>query len=99
MSDGSKDWYGLGPVSVLPKNQRQWIGKALIEKGISMMEDLNAEGIALVGEPNYYKRYGFKNYPELMHEDIPQEVFLLLPFTEKIPMGTIEFHKAFQATK
>jgi len=29
ISDGTQDWYGLGPVSVLPEYQRQGIGKAL----------------------------------------------------------------------
>lgn len=33
--DGTPDWYGLGPVSVLPACQRQGIGKALIREGLS----------------------------------------------------------------
>ena len=33
ISDGSPNWFGLGPVSVLPKHQRQGIGKALNMKG------------------------------------------------------------------
>ena len=32
ISDGTRDWYGLGPVSVLPEYQRQGIGKALIRE-------------------------------------------------------------------
>lgn len=35
ISDGSSDWYGLGPVSVLPERQKQGIGKALINEGFS----------------------------------------------------------------
>lgn len=35
MSDGTKDWYGLGPVSVHPYFQRKGIGKALIQEGLS----------------------------------------------------------------
>jgi putative acetyltransferase len=30
ISDGTRNWYGLGPVSVLPEYQRKGIGKALI---------------------------------------------------------------------
>jgi putative acetyltransferase len=30
ISDGSPNWYGLGPVSVLPEYQRRGIGRALI---------------------------------------------------------------------
>ncbi len=33
ISDGTQDWYGLGPVSVLPEYQRQGIGKAQYGKG------------------------------------------------------------------
>jgi putative acetyltransferase len=35
ISDGTRNWYGLGPVSVLPEYQRQGIGKALIREGLS----------------------------------------------------------------
>ena len=31
ISDGTPNWYGLGPVAVLPQCQRQGIGKALIQ--------------------------------------------------------------------
>ncbi len=44
MSDGTPNWYGLGPVSVLPEHQRTGIGKALIGKGLSRLKDLNVHG-------------------------------------------------------
>ena len=98
ISDGTKDWYGLGPISVLPEYQKQGIGKSLIKKGLSLLKNIGGQGCAVVGDPNYYKRFGFRNYPELVHEGIPQEVFLALPFNEKVPKGTIEFHEGFLAT-
>ena len=98
MSDGTKDWYGLGPISVLPECQKQGIGKALLNEGLSMLKTMGGQGCALVGDPDYYKRFGFKNFPELVHEGIPQEVFLALPFNVKVPQGTIEFHESFLAT-
>jgi putative acetyltransferase len=97
ISDGTKDWYGLGPVSVLPDYQKQGIGKSLINEGMSLLKDMGGKGCALVGDPNYYKRFGFKNYPELIHDGVPQEVFLALPFNEKVPQGTIVFHEGFLA--
>ena len=39
ISDGTKNWYGLGPVSVLPMYQRMGIGKALIQEGLSRLKD------------------------------------------------------------
>lgn len=97
ISDGTKGWYGLGPVSVLPDHQRQGIGKALINKGLFLLKDMGGQGCALVGDPNYYKQFGFKNYPELVHEGVPQEVFLVLPFAEKTPHGVVVFHDGFKA--
>jgi len=97
ISDGTKDWYGLGPVSVLPEHQQQGIGKSLINEGLSLLKQLGGQGCALVGDPNYYKKFGFKNFPELIHEGIPQEVFLVLPFTEEKPKGIVVFHDGFNA--
>ena len=42
ISDGTQNWYGLGPVSVLPEYQRQGIGKALIEAGLRRLKEMNA---------------------------------------------------------
>ena len=98
ISDGTTGWYGLGPISVLPNYQSQGIGKALINEGLSLLKNMGAQGCALVGYPNYYKRFGFKNYPELIYEGIPQEFFLILPFTQKIPQGVVVFHDGFKAT-
>jgi len=97
ISDGSLKWYGLGPVSVLPEYQRQGIGKSLIQEGLSLLKELSGQGCTLVGDPNYYKRFGFRNTPKLVHEGIPQEVFLALPFTEKVPQGVVVFHEGFLA--
>lgn len=97
ISDGSLNWYGLGPVSVLPEYQRQGIGSSLIQDGLSLLKGTGGQGCALVGDPSYYKRFGFRNIPDLIHEGIPQEVFLVLPFNEKNPQGIVVFHKGFLA--
>jgi putative acetyltransferase len=98
ISDGSPNWYGLGPVSVLPEYQKQGIGESLVNKGLSLLKAMGGKGCALVGDPAYYQRFGFRNIPDLVHEGIPQEVFLALPFTEKVPQGMVIFHEAFLAT-
>jgi putative acetyltransferase len=97
ISDGTSDWYGLGPVSVLPEHQRQGIGKALVNEGLALLKELGGQGCALVGDPNYYRRFGFQNSQELVHEGVPQEFFLALPFTEKVPRGIVMFHEGFLA--
>jgi putative acetyltransferase len=98
ISDGSSGWYGLGPVSVLPELQRQGIGKALIREGLARLKAAEASGCMLVGDPDYYKRFGFRNFPELIHEGIPQQYFVVLPFGKTVPRGTVTFHEAFHAT-
>jgi putative acetyltransferase len=97
MSDGTQDWYGLGPVSVLPEYQRQGIGKALIHEGLSRLKGMGARGCCLVGHPEYYKKFGFDNTPELVHEGVPPEVFLVLSFDGNTPQGTVTFHEGFKA--
>jgi putative acetyltransferase len=97
ISDGAIGWYGLGPVSVLPDYQKQGIGKSLINEGLSLLKNMGGQGCALVGDPNYYKKFGFRNYPELIHEGIPQEFFVVLPFTERVPQGIVAFHEGFWA--
>ena len=50
-----------------------------------------------VGNPDYYKRFGFKNMPGFVHEGVPREVFLALSFDGYIPQGTVAFHEGFKA--
>ena len=97
ISDGTQNWYGLGPVSVLPEHQRKGIGKSLILEGLSRLKDLNAKGCCLVGHPDYYRKLGFKNVSGLVHEGVPQQVFLAMSFDGQIPQGTVNFHDGFKA--
>jgi putative acetyltransferase len=43
ISDGSLDWYGLGPISVLPEYQKQGIGKSLVHEGLSLLKALGGK--------------------------------------------------------
>jgi len=97
ISDGTWNWYGLGPVSVLPAYQRQGIGKALVREGLSRLKGMNAKGCCLVGHPDYYRKFGFRNMSVLVHEEVPQEVFFALTFDGRIPQGTVTFHEGFKA--
>jgi len=97
ISDGTQNWFGLGPVSVLPELQRQGIGKALIQEGLSRLKEMNASGCCLVGHPDYYRKFGFRNVSNLVCEGVPQEVFFALSFDGRIPHGIVTFHEAFKA--
>ena len=97
ISDGTRNWYGLGPVSVLPAYQRQGVGKALIREGLARLKAMNAQGCCLVGHPDYYRKFGFINMPGLLLEGVPQEVFFALSFDGQAPQGTVAFHEGFKA--
>ena len=97
LSDGTPDWHGLGPVSVLPAHQRQGIGKALIRQGLARLQAMGALGCCLVGHPDYYRKFGFRNLDQLAHAGVPPEYFLALSFDGHWPQGTVAFHEAFGA--
>ncbi|MEJ2092022.1 MAG: N-acetyltransferase [Syntrophobacterales bacterium] len=97
ISDGSHDWYGLGPISVLPAFQKRGIGKSLMHEGLALLKALGAHGCVLVGDPGYYERFGFRNLPDLSIEGVPPENMLALPFGNRIPRGVVIFHQAFSA--
>jgi len=96
ISDGTSNWHGLGPVSVLPEYQGRRIGTALVNRGLALLRSMSSKGVALVGLPTYFNRFGFKNHPRLIHEGTPQEVFLAKSLVERMPSGTVEFHQAFK---
>lgn len=98
ISDGTDNWYGLGPVSVLPMHQKTGIGKALIQEGLSRLKDLGAKGCCLVGHPQYYRKFGFQNVATLVLEGVPQEVFFALSFDGQFPQGDVTFHDGFKAS-
>lgn len=98
ISDGTTDWYGLGPVSVQPEFQNQGVGSQLIHTGLKKLKTLKAAGCVLLGDPEYYARFGFKAKPELVLQGVPAEYFQTLSFTEKMPHGNVVYAEAFNAT-
>jgi putative acetyltransferase len=97
ISDGSPNWYGLGPISVLPELQMQGIGKRLMREGLSLVKSLGASGCVLVGDPGYYEQFGFRSLPELAVDGVPAQYVLVLPFEESKASGTVVFHNGFAA--
>lgn len=50
---------GLGPVAVTPAHQSRGIGVAMIEAGLDYLTTLGVPWCVLLGEPDYYARFGF----------------------------------------
>ncbi|MBO9329044.1 GNAT family N-acetyltransferase [Achromobacter pulmonis] len=96
IGDGSPDWYGLGPVAVLPELQGRGIGAALIRAGIAGLKSLGAAGCVVMGDPAYYRRFGFAQTPALTYPGVPPEYFMAQVFTRPA-QGQVTYHKGFEA--
>lgn len=52
---------GLAPVSVLPSRQRKGAARALIGAGHLRLKTLGEKIVFVLGDPDYYKRFGFSH--------------------------------------
>lgn len=76
---------------------KKGIGKSLVNEGLSLLKISGVKGCVLAGDPPYYRRISLRSIPEPVLDSVPQEVFLVLPFGEKVPRGAVVFHKGFSA--
>ncbi len=97
VSDCSAGWYGLGPISVAPAQQRQGIGSQLMQRALDDLRALGAAGCVLLGDPAYYARFGFAPRAGLVLEGVPPEYFMALAFGVAYPQGAVQYHPAFDA--
>ena len=98
ISSGDAEWYGLRPLAVRPERQGKGIGSQLVRDALAALDQQGASGCVVLGEPDYYGRFGFKAYHELTLPGAPQKYFQALPFTGSIPSGEVCYHRAFDAT-
>ncbi len=89
------DWYGLGPVAVTPDRQGMGIGSELIQSGIRHLRAEDAHGCVVLGEPDYYSRFGFAPLPDLKLEGVPDQYFMARPLIDEIPVGKVDYDPAF----
>lgn len=60
---GPQDGWGLiGPLAVSPPRQGRGIGSALMTEALRRLRT-TCRGAALVGDPGYYRRFGFRPFP------------------------------------
>lgn len=95
MFGSAEGWFGLGPVSVLPDQQRIGIGSALIKAALHQLKKAGAAGVVVLGDPEYYRRFGFKQVPGVHFPGAPAEYFTVLPFGKEPPAGAVRYHHAF----
>jgi putative acetyltransferase len=97
IADGASGWFGLGPVSVLPQHQRRGVGSQLVREALRLLRDAGASGCVVLGEPEYYGRFGFQAEPNLVLAGVPPKYFQALSFDASKPRGTVTYHEAFKA--
>ena len=95
ISDGSRGWYGLGPISVDPTRQGAGIGGRLVREGLEQLEALGATGCVLLGDPAYYSRFGFVPDAKLTLDGVPPEYFMRVAFSPVYGEGTVSYHPGF----
>lgn len=95
VGDAAGGWFMLGPVAVLPEFQGAGIGSALVVAGLAELRARGGMGCVLVGDPAFYERLGFSNFPDLSHEGVPHRNVLGLALAGAAPSGAIHAHEAF----
>jgi putative acetyltransferase len=95
LSHRQGQWIGLGPVAVQPNLQGMGIGGQLIRAGLAQIKAKGADGCVLIGNPEIYSRFGFRNRDGLTYGSLAQEKVQYLAFKDEVPKGEIIFASAF----
>lgn len=74
--DGSRyNTLMVAPLSVLLEYRSLGVGSALMEEGLSIARATGYQSAFLIGDPNYYQRFGYKltHLYGINHESMPAE--------------------------
>jgi putative acetyltransferase len=92
---------GLGPVAVLPDRRKKGIAAALIHDGIERAKYHGWAAIFVLGDPNYYERFGFESkHADGFESPYAGPHFMALPLNgEELPLrsGRLDYAPAFAA--
>ncbi|MDH2236730.1 N-acetyltransferase [Pigmentiphaga sp. GD03639] len=96
LSDGTPGWYGLGPLAVAPGHQGKGLGGQLVAHALDALRQRHAAGCVVLGEPEYYGRFGFRADPDFVLPGVPPEYFQAVRLTPGAGGGTVAYHQAFE---
>ncbi|WP_139215182.1 GNAT family N-acetyltransferase [Oceanisphaera psychrotolerans] len=91
-------WLGLAPVSVWPDCQQQGVASAMIREALDSANELDWAGVVVLGEPAFYRRFGFRPASELGLECAypgAGDAFMALALKQPVPTGLVSYHPAF----
>jgi putative acetyltransferase len=95
IADTQGPWFGLGPLAVWPRLQRQGIGTALVHQGLSELRLNGAAGCVVLGDPSFYGRLGFVSDGQLRYKNLPTRFVQRIVFHGAAPSGEIVYARAF----
>jgi putative acetyltransferase len=89
---------GLGPVAVLPREQRRGIGSKLILEGLQRAMEEGWKGVFVVGEPRFYERFGFSIRQASGFGCTYSGPFFMVKALSELPTstGSVEYAAAFR---
>lgn len=90
----------LAPLSVLPQNQKQGVGAALIREGHKIAKGLNYQYVLVLGSETYYPRFGYVPAEQLGIRapfSVASENFMAIRLKENaVPLsGTVTYAPEF----
>jgi putative acetyltransferase len=92
---------GLAPMAVLPEFQRKGVGTTLVRTGIFSLKARTCPFIIVLGQPQYYPRFGFKKasiYHIESEWNVPDEAFMIMILDDiamKGVQGTARYRPEF----
>ena len=93
---GDIGWFGLAPLALLPEWQKRGIGAALVNAGLEDLQRFDAAGCVVLGDPNYYSRFGFAHDPALTFPGAQlANYFQRLVLRGEAPRGEVSYPAAF----
>lgn len=95
LANGDTGWVVLGPVAVEPSYQGQGIGRALIEAGEAAMRERGAKGITVLGDPEIYHGFGFRQDTPMWLDGELGWAFQVKSLGPEIPSIEQRYVKAF----
>lgn len=89
---------GLAPLSVLPAWQGRGVGSQLVRVALAELAALGAIGCVVLGDLDFYGRFGFVRSETLCYPPAPAAYFAVTRLTEaQLPAGVVTYHSAFGA--
>lgn len=91
----------LAPLAVLPKYHGLGVGKKLVLEGHKIAKELGYSSVVIVGDPNYYSRFGYEPASKLGIKapfEVPDENFMAVELIEnglKNVSGEVIYAKEF----